>query len=96
MPKKAHPFNIMLSPTHVKSLTQLAQRSHCSQAHVLRCALDAAYRMVFAHVPSCADGSRCYVPHMHPPASPAAADNSHPHDVDQPPTQNHNLEDPNP
>ena len=65
MSKPAHPFNVILSAAQMDQLGQLARKRECSQAQVIRFALTSAYQMIFRHTPTCADGSRCYVPHMH-------------------------------
>lgn len=66
MSKRGHSFNVVLDATQITHLGELATRSKCSQAQIIRFALRDAWNMVFRHKPTCADGSRCFVPHMHP------------------------------
>ena len=77
MSKKGHPFNVILSKTQVEQLSALASKSNCSQAQVIRWTIAAAYHMAFRATPSCADGSRCFVPHLH-----ASAPSHHPPKTD--------------
>lgn len=64
--KGKHPFNVLLSPDENTALRQCAERLGVSRGLALRWALIRLHRMIVLGIPTCASGSSCYVPHMHP------------------------------
>lgn len=73
MAKKDNAFNVMLSTEQKNMLNQLAESLNCSKGQTFRFMLIAAYQMKFKDTPTCANGSRCFVPHMHGKADVDAA-----------------------
>jgi len=76
MPSKAHPFNVLLAPHDVRQLAELADLDRSSKGAVVRRLIGAAHRHQIEGLPTCADGTRCFVPQMHarPPAPPHPAE----------------------
>ena len=82
MLRKDIPLNVKLDPVLKKKLEDLATASCVTMSQVVRAAVVAQHAMRFGKIPCCADGSRCYVPHLHadqiptspvdPPPYPAA------------------------
>jgi hypothetical protein len=69
MKSPGNPFNVVLSNKHSARLVDLAAHFECSKANVVRMSINSAHAMIFDKTPSCADGSKCFVPHMHATAS---------------------------
>ena len=65
MPKK-HATNVLLDAPHRAALFQLAKHLDISMGAVIRRAIRFAYTFHVLQQPTCANGGRCLVPHMHP------------------------------
>ena len=63
--------NVMMSQSERDLLTDLTGVERASAGAVVRAAVRARHSMVCCGVPLCAQGGRCLVPHLHPPASPS-------------------------
>lgn len=67
MPTRKQSYNVILDERQLKRLTQLAINRACPRSAIVRTLIDNAYQMIQLHVPTCADGSKCFVPQMHQP-----------------------------
>lgn len=59
------PFHCLLSVEEYDMLNRLAAAEGVSAGQIMRAALRGKYAMQIARVPTCANGTRCFVPHMH-------------------------------
>lgn len=76
MPSNKYTFNVILGDDEVAALQALALKLKSSRGAVVRRLIDAAHNHAVREIPTCADGSRCYVPQMHVrPQPPIAAIN---------------------
>lgn len=76
--KNRKPFNLLLSPDEYTMLQQLAAQSGMSAGVELRAALRARHAMIILQCPTCANGTGCYVPHVHSRVAPPAGAQSFP------------------
>ena len=58
-------FQFRLNQQHKDELNRLADYWRCSRAEVVRRLIRGAHDHVYQDAPACADGGRCFVPHMH-------------------------------
>ena len=58
-------FNVRFDDAGRRELEALADRFRCSRAEVLRRLVSNAFTHITGKMPCCADGGRCFVPHMH-------------------------------
>lgn len=65
MQKTGHPFNVVLTRELHDQLSKMAKASHSSQGQTIRFLLKDAFAMRFQNQPTCSDGNRCLVPHLH-------------------------------
>ena len=69
------PFNVNFTLEGKTQLAELADAMQCSKGRVIRLLVQQAHAMRIHHIPTCANGARCFVPQMHsappPPAYPA-------------------------
>lgn len=61
-----HNFNVMLTATDRENLQKCAELEQVSLGHIARIAIRAHISMVLHQAPTCATGTPCFVPHMHP------------------------------
>jgi len=69
MPKSSkfgHNFNVLLDDLAYVKLTDLTQGGRVSRGHVIRQMIDATHRMQHGGYPTCASGSACMCPQLHP------------------------------
>lgn len=66
--KNGHSFNVILSLEQYQRLEALAKQLEIPKGQVIRSAFLRLYNHVILNQPTCANGQRCYVPQMHPPA----------------------------
>jgi len=72
MPKTSKPVNTLMDEHQYGVLVDLACIMNCSRGAVIRHALRNMEAMIILKTPTCANGQRCFTPHMHAPAGPAA------------------------
>lgn len=65
--KRTHTTQILLSPEEHNNARRLAEQAGLSLGALIRHLLVLRGLMLWYASPCCADGQRCYVPHMHPP-----------------------------
>lgn len=63
-PRYDHSFNTLISQRHLKALEDLIDVLQCSRAQIVRQAIDKTHAMVCLHIPFCASGAPCMVPHL--------------------------------
>ncbi len=63
--KPPHSFNVLFDEDEMSMLDHLAHLTKTNKSIVLRQALKYRFAMEAQHVPTCADGRKCFVPHMH-------------------------------
>ncbi len=71
MPKTSRPINTLMDERLYGALVDLACIMNCSRGAVIRSAVRNMEAMVIHNQPTCANGQRCFTPHMHTPATPA-------------------------
>jgi hypothetical protein len=64
-PAVRKPLHVQINQQEEEMLSALANIHGVSKGHVVRTAVRVAYQMHIQHVPLCASGSPCFVPHMH-------------------------------
>lgn len=79
MTRKTHSFNVLLDPEERRMLEELRDTTGFSAGLVVRQAIRACHSMRVQHIPQCANGSPCLVPHMWHSAPPAAPNYPPPH-----------------
>lgn len=65
--RMTHKMTLIFDEPRNRKLEQLAERAGISKAAIVRQLIDRAAWHLLAGVPTCADGKRCLVPHMHGP-----------------------------
>ena len=65
MPSKDHSLNVLLDQETLAMLRSLAKAESVTMATIIRRSIRCEYAMRFNRVAACADGQRCFVPHMH-------------------------------
>lgn len=70
--KHTRSVNILFTQPEFARLEMLGEHLGVTRSAAARMALNAAYLMLLDQQPTCANGARCYVPHMHPPPAPTA------------------------
>lgn len=70
-----HSFNVLLSPQDFDMVKQMADETSTNMSIVIRQAIKSRYLHDVKHIPTCANGRSCFVPHMHAtaPATPQGA-----------------------
>ncbi len=63
--QKTKPVNTLMSPQEKSELDELALKLRLSAGAVVRQAISAMHRHVIQNEPLCANGQKCFVPHMH-------------------------------
>ena len=58
-------FNVRFDQATRDELDAITKLWRCSAADTLRRLVRGAHSHIFKDSPSCADGGRCFVPHMH-------------------------------
>jgi len=70
MPKITKPVNTLMDEHLFGVLGSLACKLNCSRGAVIRQGIRHMESMILNHEPTCANGQRCFTPHMHtPPAA---------------------------
>lgn len=67
MPKQRISTNVILPPDLHAQLKQLADAAHMSMGALIRDMIRRHWNMDKSTVPVCANGTKCYVPHLHRP-----------------------------
>jgi len=68
MPKTSKPVNTLMDEDLYAELVDLAIIMSCSRGAVIRAAIRNMAAMMIFKTPTCANGQRCFTPHMHAPA----------------------------
>lgn len=58
-------FNVLLDKSERHMLAELAKSQRASSGFILRQLIARAYAMQYQNCPVCANGTPCFVPHMH-------------------------------
>ena len=72
MPKQTAvriPFNVVLSSDERDMLLALSGKNGTSAAQEIRQAIRARFNHSLKHIPTCANGTACFVPQMHVPVA---------------------------
>ncbi len=75
---KKHAFNVLMSEHEVYQLDQLAKEHHCARSFIVRQTIRWRFEMMTNGTALCANGQRCFAPHLHqsavsPPPDPPGA-----------------------
>lgn len=65
MARKKHSFNVLLSDQEATLLMRLAHEHNCPRSFIIRECLRWRSDMMTNGAPLCANGQRCFAPHLH-------------------------------
>ncbi len=65
--KHTRSFNVLFTPEEYAGLVKLSEVESCTKGAIVRRAVAYMQAMSVDDVPTCANGNRCFVAHMHPP-----------------------------
>lgn len=65
MARKKHSFNVLLSDQEATVLEKLANQHNCPRSFIIRQCLRWRAEMLDNGTPLCANGQRCFAPHLH-------------------------------